>query len=176
MTHVLLAVAFPWLVGPEAVRVPAHRADFVRAQLARTSAVLLAAAVAPLSLETSGDPCSANSAAPQGCMGQGMGSMPMSTDVQPVPLESAPTASTTAQGIVTRMGQDTQWRGGKAIEPGPEGMRPAFAAFGAFAGAFDCAAAAPSERKRSTPDGAAAAFHTPPSNTGVNKNGSGHGV
>ena len=43
------------------------------------------AQAAPLSLETAGGPCSANSAAPKGCMGQGMGSMPMSTDAQPVP-------------------------------------------------------------------------------------------
>jgi len=31
----------------------------------------------PLSLETTGDPRSATSASPQGCVGQGMGSMPM---------------------------------------------------------------------------------------------------
>ena len=133
------------------------------------------AAARPLSLETTGDPRSANSAAPQGCVGQGMGSMPMLPCVQPVPVENVPAASTTAQGIVTRMGQDTQWLGGKAIEPGPEGMRPASPDFGACAGACDLAAAAPSERKRSTPDGAAAAFHTPPSNTGVNKTRGGYG-
>ena len=85
----------------------------------------------PLSLETTGDPRSATSAAPKGCVGQGMGSMPMSPCVQPVPLENAATASTTAQGIVTRMGQDLQGLGGAAIEPGPEGMRPACSGFSA---------------------------------------------
>ena len=78
----------------------------------------------PLSLETTGDPRSATSAAPQGCVGLGMGSMPMSPCVQPVPAENATTASATAQGIVTRMGQDRNGLGGAAIEPVPEGMRP----------------------------------------------------
>ena len=135
------------------------------------------AAARPLSLETTGDPRSANSAAPQGCVGQGYGAAcPMSTVVQPVPVENVPAASTTAQGIVTRMGQDPQGLGGAAIEPGPEGMRPAFAAFSCACGAFDSAEAAPSARKRSAAEGAASAIHTPPSNTGVNKIGSGHGV
>ena len=134
------------------------------------------AAARRLSLETTGDPRSANSAAPQGCVGQGMGSMPMSPGVQPVPAENVPAASTTAQGIVTRMGQDPKGLGGAAIEPGPEGMRPAVAACSCARGAFDSAAAAPSARKRSAAEGAAAAIHTPPSNTGVNKIGSGHGV
>lgn len=134
------------------------------------------AAVRPLSLEITGDPRSANSAAPKGCVGQGMGSMPMLPFVQPVPVENATTASTTAQGIVTRMGQDPKGLGGAAIEPGPEGMRPASAACSCARGAFESAAAAPSARKRSAAEGAAAAIHTPPSNTGVNKIGSGHGV
>ena len=133
-----------------------------------------------LSLETTGDPRSANSAAPKGCVGQGYGAAcPMSTVVQHVPVENSTAASATAQGIVTRMGQDPKGLGCEAIEPGPEGMRPAFAAFaacGACAGAFGCAAPAPSERKCSEAEGAAAAIHTPPSNTGVNKIGSGHGV
>ena len=133
---------------------------------------LAQALACPLSLETTGDPRSANSAAPKGCMGQGMGSMPMSTDAQPVPLDVARVLCATAQGIVTRMGQDPKGLGCEAIEPGPEGMRPAFAAFaacGACAGAFGCAAPAPSERKCSEAEGAAAAIHTPPSNTGVTR-------
>lgn len=129
-----------------------------------------------LSLGTTGDPHSANSAAPQGCAGQGMGSMPMSPCVQHVPVENATTASDTAQGIVTRMGQDPKGLGCEAIEPGPEGMRPASFACSCARGAFDSAATAPSARRRSAADGAGAAIHTPPSNTGVNKNGSGHGV
>ena len=136
---------------------------------------LAQAAARPLSLETTGDPRSATSAAPQGCVGQGMGSMPMSPCVQPVPAENATTDCTTAQGIVTRMGQDPKGLGGAAIEPGPAGMRPASAACSCARGAFDCAAAAPSARKRSAAEGAAAAIHTPPSNTGVNKTRSGHG-
>ena len=83
------------------------------------------AQAAPLSLETAGDPCSANSAAPKGCVGQGMGSMPMSTDAQPVPLDVARVLCATAQGIVTRMGQDPKGLGCEAIEPGPVGNRPA---------------------------------------------------
>jgi hypothetical protein len=96
---------------------------------------------ARLSLETTGDPRSATSAAPKGCVGQGMGSMPMSPCVQPVPAENAPTASTTAQGIVTRMGQDLQGLGGAAIEPGPAGMRSACASFSAACTADLCASA-----------------------------------
>ena len=77
------------------------------------------AAARLLSLETTGDPRSANSAAPKGCVGQGMGSMPMSPCVQHVPVENATTASATAQGIVTRMGRDPlAGLGGEAIEPG----------------------------------------------------------
>ena len=129
-----------------------------------------------LSLETTGDPRSANSAAPKGCVGQGYGAAcPMSTVVQLVPVENATTASATAQGIVTRMGQDPKGLGGAAIEPGPEGMRPASVACSCARGAFESAAAAPSARKRSAAEGAAAAIHTPPSNTGVNKTRSGHG-
>ena len=137
---------------------------------------LAQALACPLSLETTGDPRSANSAAPQGCVGQGMGSMPMSLCVQPVPPENAHALRTSAKGIVTRMGQDPQGLGGAAIEPGAAGIRPAFAACSCARGAFDCAAAAPSARKRSAAEGAAAAIHAPPSNTGVNKIGSGHGV
>lgn len=109
---------------------------------------------APLSLETAGDPRSAISAAPQGCVGQGMGSMPMSPCVQPVPAENATAASTTAQGIVTRMGQDRNGLGGAAIEPGPAGMRPACSGFDA-----DCADACATcgrARRRSAGAGAGA--------------------
>jgi hypothetical protein len=89
-------------------------------------AVLAQAAARPLSLETTGDPRSADSAAPQGCVGQGYGAAgPMSPDVQPVPVEVAHALCATAQGIVTRMGQDRNGLGGAAIEPGPAGMRPA---------------------------------------------------
>lgn len=110
------------------------------------------AAARPLSLETTGDPRSATSAAPQGGVGQGMGSMPMSLCVLPVPLENAATASTTAQGIVTRMGQDLQGLGGAAIEPGPAGMRPACASCSAACAADLCASA----RRRSAGAGAGA--------------------
>ena len=134
------------------------------------------AAARPLSLETTGDPRSANSAAPQGCVGQGMGSMPMLPCVQPVPVENVPAASTTAQGIVTRMGQDPKGLGGEAIEPGPEGMRPASSGFGACAGANCALAAATPAGPACAARAGAAALDTPPSNTGVNKNGSGHGV
>ena len=134
------------------------------------------ASARPLSLETTGGPRSANSAAPKGCVGQGYGAAcPMSTVVQHVPVENSTAASATAQGIVTRMGQDPKGLGGAAIEPGPAGMRPASAACSCARGAFDCAAAAPSARKRSAAEGAAAAIHAPPSNTGVNKTRSGHG-
>lgn len=105
-----------------------------------------------LLLETTGDPRSATSAAPQGCVGQGMGSMPMLACVPPVPLENATTASATAQGIVTRMGQDLQGLGGVAIEPGPAGMRPACASFSAACAADLCASA----RRRSAGAGAEA--------------------
>lgn len=129
-----------------------------------------------LPLETTGGPRSANSAAPKGCVGQGMGSMPMSPAAQPVPAENIPAASTTAQGIVTRMGQDRDGLGGEAIEPGPEGMRPdSVAVASACAPCGACAVAAPAACKRSAAAGAATALHTPPSNTGVNKTRSGHG-
>ena len=67
----------------------------------RANPATQACAVCPSSLETTGDPRSANSAAPKGCVGQGMGSMPMSPAAQSVPAENATTASTSAQGIVT---------------------------------------------------------------------------
>lgn len=121
---------------------------------------------APLSLETTGDPHSATSAAPQGCAGQGMGSMPMSPDVQPVPLENTTTARATAQGIVTRMGRDAQRLGGEAIEPGPAGMRPASVCARGCSGFHPDCDDAPGACRRSA---GAAALHTPPSNTGVNK-------
>jgi len=134
------------------------------------------AQAAPLSLETAGDPRSANSAAPKGCVGQGMGSMPMSPAAQSVPAENATTASTSAQGIVTRMGQDRNGLGGEAIEPGPEGMRPdSVAVASACAPCGACAVAAPAACKRSADAGAATALYTPPSNTGVNKTRSGYG-
>ena len=80
---------------------------------------------APLLERQTGDPCSANSAAPKGCMGRGYGAAgPMSTFVQPVPVDSVPVHRSTAQGIVTRMGQDPKGLGGEAIEPGPAGARP----------------------------------------------------
>jgi len=129
-----------------------------------------------LPLETTGGPCSANSAAPKGCMGQGMGSMPMSTDAQPVPLDVARVLCATAQGIVTRMGQDRNGLGGEAIESGPEGMRPdSVAVASACAPCGACAVAAPAACKRSAAAGAATALHTPPSNTGVNKTRGGYG-
>lgn len=129
-----------------------------------------------LPLETTGGPRSANSAAPKGCVGQGMGSMPMSPAAQPVPAENIPAASTTAQGIVTRMGQDRDGLGGEAIEPGPEGMRhDSVAVASACAPCGACAVAAPAACKRSAAAGAATALHTPPSNTGVNKTRGGYG-
>jgi len=134
------------------------------------------AQAAPLSLETAGDPRSANSAAPKGCVGQGMGSMPMLPAAQSVPAENATTASTSAQGIVTRMGQDRNGLGGEAIEPGPEGMRPdSVVVASACAPCGACAVAAPAACKRSAAAGAATALHTPPSNTGVNKTRGGYG-
>lgn len=124
---------------------------------------------ARLSLETTGDPRSANSAAPKGCVGQGMGSMPMSPCVQPVPVENAPAASTTAQGIVTRMGQDPKGLGGAAIEPGPEGMRPVCSSCVVACAADRCASA----RKRSAGAGAGAgqAPTIPDGNHGDNQGG-----
>lgn len=129
-----------------------------------------------LPLETTGGPRSANSAAPKGCVGQGMGSMPMSPAARPVPAENIPAASATAQGIVTRMGQDRDGLGGEAMEPGPEGVRPdSVAVASACAPCGACAVAAPAACKRSAAAGAATALHTPPSNTGVNKNRGGYG-
>ena len=58
-----------------------------------------------------------------------MGGRPMSTDALSVPLDVARVLCATAQGIVTRMGQDLKGLGGAAIEPGPEGMRPACSGF-----------------------------------------------
>ena len=121
-----------------------------QAQAAAAKPATQASATRPLSLETAGDPRSANSAAPKGCVGQGMGSMPMSPCVPPVPPENATTASTTAQGIVTRMGQDPTGLGGEAIEPGPAGMRPACSSCAAASAADLCASA----RKRSAGAGA----------------------
>ena len=134
---------------------------------------------APLLERQPGDPCSANSAAPKGCMGRGYGAAgPMSTFVQPVPVDSVPVHRSTAQGIVTRMGRDPKGLGCEAIEPGPVGMRPAAAAVAACWGAWgvcDCEAAAPAGQACAARAGGAA-LHTPPSNTGVNKMRSGHGV
>lgn len=151
------------------------RAVLLLADLSRLLPPYVDGLCARLSLVTTGDPRSANSAAPQGCVGQGMGSMPMSPCVQLVPFENAPALCTTAQGIVTRMGQDPKGLGCEAIEPGPEGMRPASFACSCARGVCDFAAAAPFARKRIAAQGAGAAIHTPPSNTGVNKSGSGHG-
>ena len=125
----------------------------------------------PLYLETAGDPRSANSAAPQGCVGRGMGGRPMSPDVQPVPLENATTASATAQGIVTRMGQDLQGLGGAAIEPGPAGMRPACSGFDAECA--DVCATCDRARWRSAGAGAGAgqAPTIPDGNHGDNQQG-----
>ena len=151
------------------------RAVILLADLSRLLPPYVDGLRARLSLETTGDPRSANSAAPKGCVGQGMGSMPMSPCVQPVPVEDAPALCATAQGIVTRMGQDPKGLGCEAIEPGPEGMRPASTGFGACAGACGgCAAATPAGPACAARAGAAA-FDTPPSNTGVNKTRSGHG-
>lgn len=96
---------------------------------------------------------------------------PMSTFVQHVPVAIGVAARSPAQGIVTRMGRDPQGLGGEAIEPGPEGMRPAsFAAGNCDAGALgDAAAAAVTCSFSSGAAAAAARLHTPPSNTGVNK-------
>lgn len=102
-----------------------------QAQAVAAKPATQASAARPLSLETTGDPRSATSAAPKGCVGQGMGGTPMSPGVQPVPAEVAHVLCATAQGIVTRMGQDLQGLGGAAIEPGPAGMRPACSGFDA---------------------------------------------
>lgn len=127
-------------------------------------------AARPLSLETTGDPRSAISAAPQGCVGQGYGAAgPMSPCVLPVPLENAPAASITAQGIVTRMGQDLQGLGGAAIEPGPEGMRPVCASCAA-ACAADLRASA-CRRSAGAGAGAGQAPTIPDGNHGDNQGG-----
>lgn len=116
---------------------------------------LPATLTAPRPGRQAGDPRSANSAAPQGCVGQGMGSMPMSTPARPVPPAKTAAANAPAQGIVTRTGQDLQGLGGEAIEPGAAGMRPA--CWGAC-GVCDCTAdAGACARKRSAGAGAVAA-------------------
>jgi len=116
---------------------------------------LPAALTAPCPERQAGGPEAANSRAPQG-RGQGMGSMPMSTPARPVPHALSAVAQATAQGIVTRTGQDLQGLGGEAIEPGPAGMRPA-ACWGAC-GVCDCAADAGAlARRRSAGAGAGAA-------------------
>lgn len=138
-----------------------------QAQAATEKPAMQACAAHPLSLETTGDPRSANSAAPQGCGGQGMGSMPMLPCVQPVPAENATTASATAQGIVTRMGQDLQGLGGAAIEPGPEGMRPACASCVGMCAADLCGRAR--ERSAGAGAGAGAAPTIPDGNHGDNQ-------
>lgn len=179
MTHVLHVIAFPWLVAPEFVAVPSDRSEFVRQQLDLISGVLVASLpAAPILERQTGGPCSANSAAPQGCMGQGYGAAgPMSTVVQPVPVDPVPVHRSTAQGIVTRMGQDPQGLGAEGIEPGAEGIRPAVssACSRSCSGFFVDCADAPAACKRSVCAGAAAC-HAPPSNTGVNKMRSGHGI
>ena len=179
MTHVLHVISFPWLLGPEFVAVPSDRSEFVRQQLALGSGVLVASLpAAPLLEIQAGDPCSANSAAPQGCTGQGYGAAgPMSTVVPLVPLDSVTVHRSTAKGIVTRMGQDPQGLGAEGIEPGAEGIRPAVssACSRSCSGFFVDCADAPAACKRSVCAGAAAC-HAPPSNTGVNKMRSGHGV
>lgn len=64
-----------------------------------------------------------------GSVGAGYGvPNPMSTAARPVPVEVARVLRVTAQGIVTRMGQDPEGLGCEAIEPGPVGMRPALVA------------------------------------------------
>ena len=96
---------------------------------------------------------------------------PMSTFVQHVPVAIVTATNAPAQGIVTRMGRDPKGLGCAAIEPGPEGMRPAsFAAGDCGAGALgDAAAAAVTCSFSSGAAAAAARLHTPSSNTGVNK-------
>jgi len=121
------------------------------------------------SLGTTGDPRSATSAAPQGCAGQGMGSMPMSPVAHHVPPEVAHALSAAAQGIVTRMGRDPKGLGGEAIEPGPAGMRPACSGFDADC--LDACATCARARWRSAGAGAGAgrAAAIPDGNHGDNK-------
>lgn len=106
-----------------------------------------------------------------GAVGRGDGAAgPMPTVVRLVPSSLLAVLRATAQGIVTRMGQDPlAGLGGEAIEPGPAGMRPASAAspIAADLGA-ERQAAALGREQRSAATGAAA-IDTPPSNTGVNK-------
>ena len=128
----------------------------------------LPAALLPPAMPNLGAPQAANSRALQGA-GAGMGGKPMATEALHVPHEVAHAFRATAQGIVTRMGQDPlAGLGGEAIEPGSEGMRPAAlpVCWGAC-GVCDCASA-PGARMRSAATGAGA-LDTPPSNTGVNK-------
>lgn len=82
---------------------------------------------APLFGDKPGPRQSANSASSAASLvGAGYGvPNPMSSHARPVPRALGAAASSPAQGIVTRMGQDPQGLGGEAIEPGPEGMRPA---------------------------------------------------
>lgn len=83
---------------------------------------------APLPEDKPGPRQSANSASSAASLvGAGYGvPNPMSSHARPVPDALGAAASSPAQGIVTRMGQDPHaGLGGEAIEPGPEGMRPA---------------------------------------------------
>jgi len=140
---------------------------------------LVQAAAAPLPERQPGPRQSANSASREaGLVGAGYGvPNPMSADVPPVPVEVAHALRATAQGIVTRMGQDPQGLGGEAIEPGPAGMRPASIDAPAAPAVQPCwgacgvcdADTCARARMRSTGAGAGAALDTPPSNTGVNK-------
>lgn len=127
---------------------------------------------------TQAAPCSGDNRGPacRPCVGSaGLGVWgcrpPMSTVVQHVPVAIGVAARSSAQGIVTRMGRDPKGLGCAAIEPGPEGMRPAsFAAGNCDAGALgDAAAAAVTCSFSAGAAAAAARLHTPPSNTGVNK-------
>jgi len=125
---------------------------------------------APLLDRQTGAPRSANSAAPKGCVGAGYGvPNPMSTLAPHVPAEVAHALRATAQGIVTRMGQDPQGLGGEAIEPGPAGMRPACSGFDADC--LDACATCARARTRSAGAGAGAgrAAAIPDGNHGDNK-------
>lgn len=101
---------------------------------------------APLTERQAGDPCSANSAAPQGCMGQGYGAAgPMSTLMPSVPVAIARNRSA--------------WLSVAAfVQPLTDAQLAAFARRVAAPAGPACAARA-----------GAAAIDTPPSNTGVNK-------
>jgi hypothetical protein len=75
---------------------------------------------APLFGDKPGPRQSANSASSAASLvGAGYGvPNPMSSHARPVPHALGAAASSPAQGIVTRMGQDPQGLGGEAIEPG----------------------------------------------------------